>query len=98
MDNNVATLLAIEPNEQVFYAVATSKDGENVFFFAKNNKNFELNRWLQDIYTKAKNSEAYKIDQTKFEKQFEQFNLMGGVTEYVHKKNKKVKFRIKKGD
>ena len=79
----------------VVYAVAETKDGESVYFFKKENKNTDTNRWLQSITTFAKNKNLNEIDQKEFLDQFNKFDEIGKVI-YVHKRDKNVKFTVSK--
>ena len=77
----------------VVYAIAQTKDEESAYFFKKENKDTDTNRWLQSITTYAKNRNLHEIDQKEFLDQFNEFDEIGKVT-YVHKRDANVKFTV----
>jgi hypothetical protein len=75
----------------VVYAMAQTKDEEFAYFFKKENKDTDTNRWLQSITTFAKNKNLYEIDQKEFLDQFHKFDEIGKTT-YIHKRDASVRF------
>lgn len=89
-----ATLICSYKKGNVIYAQAKSKDDIYVFFYLKVKADTDINKWLKSIYTFARNNDEYKINQNDFNNQFEIISLGYGVTEYIHKKDNSVKFRV----
>jgi hypothetical protein len=77
----------------IAYAMAQTRDEQFAFFFKKETKDTDTNRWLSSITTFAKNKNLHEIDQKEFLDQFTVCDEMGRTT-YIHKCDNNVKFTI----
>lgn len=93
MLKNVVILGAYN-KDKIVYAMAKTKDGENAFFYLTVKEKNDIDDWLSRIYHFANKNYFNKINQKDFEAQFTKIELMGNITEYIHKLDNSIKFRI----